>query len=430
MGFRRKAVTLVLAGMLPALLGASPAVADAAGADPVVGHAVFNDPTGTAAQQNAIFIQLAGLIDRVPAGEEIRMTIFGFDTPDTPDAPDAPDLVDHFLAAYQRGVHVKIILDQGQAGNGPHTRLKAALGSDDSQNSWVVTCGDQFPNTKRGCIGTRVKQWSDSTAYADNHNKFALFSKVRMNDGSVQSNVVYVASANIGVWDANESYNNAFTYSDPGTYGAYGKYFEDLRRYRYSAAGNNNYYTDSGSGTDYRAFFFPRQEGAGKSYEDPGTDTIVNTLNSVYCTYHEADGSKHQTDVRIAMWAFTRPAIAEKLTSLRKAGCWVDVVYSNASQDVLDALKVSGGPQLTKCNFNVGPGLDIRVHSKYMLIDGGFDNDIIPRVYMGSHNYAWSSLRQEDENLLRIMGRGPHTEYLNNFYKVRDTCRAHGGAEA
>ncbi|SFW76372.1 phospholipase D-like domain-containing protein [Amycolatopsis australiensis] len=422
-----KLLPLLAALALP-LAGPVPAAAAAATPDPVIGHAVFNDPTGTPARQNAIAIQLAGLIDRVPAGEEIRLTVFGFDTPDTADSPDAPDLVDHFVAAHDRGVRVKIILDQGQAGNGPHTRLKAALGTDDTQPSWVVTCGDQFPSgPKRGCIGTRVKQWSDSTAYADNHNKFALFSKVRLDDGSVRSGVVYVASANIGVWDANESYNNAFTYSDPGTFGAYRAYFEDLRRYRYSKDGNNDYYRDSGSGTDYRAFFFPRHEGAGKPFEDPGTDTIVSTLNSVHCSYTETDGSRHQTDVRIAMWAFTRPAIAQKLAALKQAGCWVDVVYSNASQAVLDALN---GIQVTKCDYAAGPGIDVRVHSKYLLVDGGFDDDIVPRVYTGSHNYAWSSLRQEDENLLRIMGRGPHTEYLANFHQVRDTCRAKASAAA
>ncbi|MCR6486857.1 phospholipase D-like domain-containing protein [Amycolatopsis sp. OK19-0408] len=404
-----KLVTLLAALALPL---AAPLPAAAATADPVLGHAVFNDPTGPEARQNAIAIQLAGLIDRVPAGEEIRLTVFGFDTPDTEDRPDAPDLVDHFVAAHDRGVQVKIVLDQRQAGNGPHTRLKAALGADDTRPSWVVTCGDQFPGTQRGCIGTRVKQWSDGPAYADNHNKFGLFSKVVLNDGSVRSNVVYVASANIGVWDENASYNNAFTYSDPRTYGAYGQYFEDLRRYRHTKDGNNDYYRDSGSGTDYRAFFFPRHEDAGKPFEDPGTDTIVSTLNSVHCGYTETDGSRHQTDVRIAMWAFTRPAIAQKLAALSKAGCWVDVVYSSASRPVLDAL---AGIQVTKCD-------GVRVHSKYLLIDGGFDDDIVPRVYTGSHNYAWSSLRQEDENLLRIMGRGPHTEYLANFHQVRDAC--------
>ncbi|MGH8792139.1 MAG: phospholipase D-like domain-containing protein, partial [Stackebrandtia sp.] len=156
---------------------------------------------------------------------------------------------------------------------------------------------------------------------------------------------------------------------------------------------------------------------------------VYNTLQSVdpSCKYQEPDGSWHQTDVRVAMLAFTRPAVAEKLAELSRNGCWVDIVHSGASQAVLDELEVSGGPQVTYCNFNNGPGIDVRVHSKYMLVDGAFDDDIVPRTYTGSHNYAYSALRQADESLTRIMGREIHDEYLRDFWNVRDTCIA-GGA--
>jgi phosphatidylserine/phosphatidylglycerophosphate/cardiolipin synthase-like enzyme len=93
---------------------------------------------------------------------------------------------------------------------------------------------------------------------------------------------------------------------------------------------------------------------------------------------------------------------------------------------VLSAL--GSGIQLTQCDYNVSPGRDIRTHSKYMLIDGAYDDDIVPRVFTGSHNYNMSALRQADETLLRIMGRGIHDDYLSNFWQVRDDCRAHGGA--
>jgi phosphatidylserine/phosphatidylglycerophosphate/cardiolipin synthase-like enzyme len=179
------------------------------------------------------------------------------------------------------------------------------------------------------------------------------------------------------------------------------------------------------TGTTYKAHFFPRRERSGQPVSDPATDTVVNILNSVACSYDDA-GTRRQTDVRVNMYSFTRPEVAKKLTALRNAGCWVDVVYSEINDSVLSAL--GSNVQLTKCNYNVAPGRDIRTHSKYMLIDGAYDDDIVPRVFTGSHNFAVSALRQADETLLRIIGRGMHDDYLRDFWHVRDTCRARGGA--
>lgn len=397
----------------------------AAEPDPVIGQATFNDPVGAEAEQNAIFVQLARLIDRVPAGESIELSWFGFDPPDTDNSAQRPDLTDRLVAAYERGVDVRIILDQGTVGTPAQTRLAELLGTDDSQPSYVVSCKDQFPDgPDRGCIGTRVTSWANGY----NHNKFLTASKVVLSNGDEVSNVVFQTSSNLGEWDAIEVYQNGITYSDPRTFDAYRTYFEDLRRYRYEEAGNINYYWSSPTGSDYRAYFFPRQERSGQPYDDPASDTIYNMLDTVSsCTYDD-NGTTRQTDIRVVQWAFNRPAIARKLTELRKAGCWVDVVYSNMNEEVMNELNVSGGPQLTKCDFNVAPEIDIRVHSKYMLIDGAYDDDIIPRVFTGSHNWSRDSLRVSDEAMLRIMGRDIHDQYLDNFWHIRDTCRANGGA--
>ncbi|MFB9908548.1 phospholipase D-like domain-containing protein [Allokutzneria oryzae] len=318
-----------------------------------------------------------------------------------------------------------MVLDPGQVGNRAHTKLKAALGADDTKPSFVVACNDKFPAAKRGCIGTRSKTWSDGTLYAYNHTKFAAFSKIRMNNGDTVPNVVFMGSSNIGDWDAVEAYNDMFTFSDAKVYGAFHKYFADLRSYRHTAAGNNDYYVDTGSGSQFRAFFFPRKERSGKPFEDAGSDTVYNTLLSVdpSCRYQEPDGSWHQTDVRVVMLSFNRPAIAKKLAELSHKGCWVDVVYAGASKDVLAAFKGSKA-QLTFCDFdNTAGKRDLQVHSKFMLIDGKYDNDITPRVYTGSHNYAWSALRQADEVMMRISGREVHDEYVRNFWTIRDTCK-------
>jgi phosphatidylserine/phosphatidylglycerophosphate/cardiolipin synthase-like enzyme len=66
------------------------------------------------------------------------------------------------------------------------------------------------------------------------------------------------------------------------------------------------------------------------------------------------------------------------------------------------------------------------VHSKYMLIDGAYDDDQVPRVFTGSHNYSLTALRNADESMVRVRSASVHYAYQHdNFYKVRDFCRAH-----
>src|SRR5690242_7532993 len=105
-------MSAVASGVMAIGVLAVPGAAHAAEPDPVLGGAVFNDPAGTIAQQNAIFQQTARLIDRVPAGAELRLAMFHFDPPKTADTAEAPDLTKRLIAAHQRNVAVKVVLDQ------------------------------------------------------------------------------------------------------------------------------------------------------------------------------------------------------------------------------------------------------------------------------------------------------------------------------
>ncbi|GIL28108.1 phospholipase D-like domain-containing protein [Actinocatenispora comari] len=419
-------VALVATALVAVAAGAVGATAaSAATPEPVIGHAVFNDPAGSATAQDAVFTQLAGLIERVPAGQDIELTTYGFDVVA---GAGAPDLAADLIAAYQRGVHVRVIVDHASAANAPVDTLRSALGSDDTASSYVVDCKDQFPDgPDRGCIGTRQYLWpgTSTPTNAYNHNKFALFSQVALASGTV-SDVVYQASANIGSWDSQNAYNNAFTYTDPRTYGYYAQYFDDLRDYRHSSTGDNDYYRDSGTGTRYRVFFFPRHEPAGASFTDSSSDTVYNILRSVACTHTNPDGSTHQTLIRVANWALDRTDVAQQLDTLAQDGCWVDVVYSNVSTGADAALSSTRNLQVTKCDYSTD-GRRIRLHSKYLLINGGITGDPGAHLWTGSPNLAWGELRQADEAMLRVLDQGSHDEYLADFWHVRDTCRANGG---
>jgi phosphatidylserine/phosphatidylglycerophosphate/cardiolipin synthase-like enzyme len=441
-----KLVFSLAAATLLAITGtvvATQAVAAEVEADPAFDVPVFNDPAGDPTAQYAIFQQLGRLIDRVPAGETIQMSWFEYKVPDWADTAAKPDITTRLIRAHQRGVNVRIVLDnqtkvwdenlkpepgwkdktEANVLMTPYQDLKPELGTNTGASSFIVLCKE---NT--GCIGRR--KIGNANAY--NHNKFLTASKVVLNNGTVKSGVVFQSSGNLGTWDADTAYNNSITFTEPAAYTNYLNYFADLRAYSTASTGSNNYYRIGNTQDQYKTHFFPRMETNG-DLNQASTDTMVSVLDSVKCSYvGETDGLKHQTDIRVLMWSLTRIAVATKLADLVKAGCWVDVVYTNTNASALAALKNVGGKPIgiTACAASHG-GRTLKVHSKYMLIDGAYDDDQIPRVFMGSHNYSITALRSADETMVRIRSADVHGHYLNeNFYKARNFCRDNTTATA
>lgn len=413
-------MTLLALFTAPLLTGGAPASAAVTAAKPVVNGPVFNDPFGTADQQKAVFTQLVRLIDATPAGETIRGSMFEF--ADT-------EVADALLAAHQRGVNVRLIVDDSTYvdGNGKefdnpaYDALRAGLGTKDTAASWIVVCDDQFEDAdgtddvQRGCLAVGPP----NPAY--NHNKFFLFSKIGpFDDGSSYAKVVFQTSSNLSDWYKVESFNDAVTFVDAAVYDGYASYHEKLRAARYTSGGDNKAYFSTPTGSTYRAFFFPRGD---SSYNNPASDTIVNVLDEISCAYTGADGGRHQTDIRIVMLNFlkSRIQVADKLADLRGKGCWIDILYATSDSTVQSVL-TGAGIQHRQCMIPNGPGIDVRPHNKEILIDGDYNGSITPRVYTGSPNLDGSSLRSSDEALVRIADAGYHAQYLSTFYKIRTAC--------
>ncbi len=377
-------------------------------AQPVMNQAVFNDPaagpasgTPTAAQR-AVFDQLIGLIDATPAGELIEFAMFEFVDGES-GVPQ--QVVNSLLAAHDRGVDVRIILDSTDKNVPVHDRLMAALGNNDAAASWVVQCG-----TDRGCIANNYS-----------HNKFATFSAVEFADGTSHQNVVYQSSSNLSDWYLFNSYNDAFTLTDAAIYADYRTYFADLNAGRKTAV-DPDYFWASETGSTYKGLFYPRDRDTG--------DPVVNVLRDIDCSYQDETGTARQTDIRLVISSFTknRQQIAEELLRLRGENCWIDVVYASngIESPVLDVLNntASNGKtlQLTPCTHDVAAGHEVRPHAKVMLTDGWYGDDFDPRVYTGSANLT--TLENSDDSQLRIVGRDFHDTYLTWFYDLRDSCGA------
>ncbi|WP_185921646.1 phospholipase D-like domain-containing protein [Streptomyces sp. WAC06614] len=393
------------------------ALLDAPGAqavdDTVAVTATFNDPAGTTAQQDAIRNQLISLVNRAPAGSEINGSVYLITDGGVRSA---------LVAAKQRGVKVKVIVDgdavadvdpdSGKATGSEYSALAAAggLGTDPSADSWVMACP-----AHRGCIGNRDLGGGDDGAI--NHNKFFLFSKV-----GATENVVFQTSANLTTSQRRNLYNNAVTLPDNGSglYAAYRNYWQDLQTYGSSGTGLAHYYKTQDSGP-YKTYFFPRQEKAGTTYStDAGTDTVVSLLGNLDC----AGGTGR---VRIGMYAFTRPQVADKLVELQAAGCRVELLHNGEEGNLGTTVQNTIAGKLGYVARCAGTATDsggasrtIGIHSKYLLVEGtylGVPNRKL--VFTGSHNYTFPNLRSHDETLLKIDNPAVHDAFAANFESLK-----------
>ncbi|GAA4204538.1 phospholipase D-like domain-containing protein [Actinocatenispora rupis] len=400
----------VLARYLAALaVAASVLVGTAPAHAAVTTQAIFNDPTGTAAQQAAIVTKIVELIDGAPAGSRIRMSMFYADDSTIPDA---------LVAAKNRGVNVQVVFSYKETGEALWPGLTAALGTDRTKASYAITCP-----AARGCVGNRQL----SSVESINHNKFFLFSAT-----GGTSNVVVQSSANLhNGRDGTKGWNNALVLTgNDGIYAAYSGYFDDL----VAMVTNNNYYVTGRAPVtsgDAKVHFFPRQEASGANvYRDPTTDTVETVLDHVDCFGNTKVGTSdnHRTIIRVNTNIFSRPYLAAKLVALDAAGCYVEVVENYASGDTgLAHESLSDLLAKTSSAYN---GVVVRyycdtdpvwTHSKYLEVEGkyygGADREIL---WTGSANLSTNSLRQSDETILQIEDPTVFAAYRDNFRAARD----------
>ncbi|GAA2902494.1 hypothetical protein Acy02nite_30640 [Actinoplanes cyaneus] len=373
------ALVTIAAATSAAVLSPSPAMAA------VADGAIFNDP-GDASKSYAIRDHIRSLIDGAAVGSEIRMSMYNF---------SEQAVADNLIAAKGRGVNVKVVVDSVSAATAPVASLKTALGTTTSAASYIKVC-----TTGAACIG--------SQGTPINHNKFFLFSNT-----SGSANVVVQSSANLTSSNATVFWNNAVTLvGNTGLYNAYVKYHKDLT----ASVKTNDYYNSTLSG-NAKTYFFPR---AGT---DKTSDTIYNMLNeNITCEGNTSVGTSdtHRTIIRVAMWSFTRGAIAQQLRNLADKKCWIAVVYTDADAGVLADLRNHSRIELYQT-----PDTGDFVHSKYMAIEGTYtDVKDSKWVMTGSHNYTNAALRENDETMLRIHSNAIFDQYRANFRVLRDHANA------
>jgi phosphatidylserine/phosphatidylglycerophosphate/cardiolipin synthase-like enzyme len=355
---------LTLVALVSPIQNASAAVAQGA---------LFNDPT-VPAKQRVIADHIRSLVQGAATGSTIRIAIYHFD-----DAGVAADLV----AAQNRGVDVRMVMDYSTSTTGPAKTVIQALGSR------VTLC-----TQNAACIGNQGTPIM--------HNKFFLFSST-----SGSANVVVQASANLTAANAQSYWNNAVTLvGNTALYNGYLAYFNDLA----GKSKNGDYYRTVSAG-NVKAYYFPRA-GTNES-----TDTIYNMLtDNVTCEGNTSTGTETgRTIIRIAMWYFSRDDIARRLRALADDKCWVEVVYT--TMDAGSKSHLTGHDRIVLYQIDDGTYI---VHSKYMLIEGTYAGQKDTKwVATGSHNYTNAALRENDEAMIRIQSNPIHDQYRSNFWALR-----------
>jgi phosphatidylserine/phosphatidylglycerophosphate/cardiolipin synthase-like enzyme len=340
--------------------------------------AVFDDPT---TGRRDILRHLSGLIEQTGPGALIRIAIF------VVSGETGKAFARDLLAAHERGVNVQMVVDGWQADDRAVQMLIEQLGFDRSGRSWLHACTGLSPEgTTSACIGSKGM-----------HNKFFLFSET----GGARR-VVVQSSANFTDLSAATHWNNALTLvGNDDLYQAYTSYFDDLSAERR----NEDYYrvvqTAMAPGSVV-AHFFPRAGG------DSSTDTILELLAPV-------EGGKH-TEIRVGMseWDAYRIGIAQRLCELADSGASVRVVRGVMDDAVSGVLRSAPRVEMRALDdVRRPPG---RIHSKYMLIGGKYADIADARIVItGSHNYTQTSLRRNDETLLRFDLPPIYEQYLSNF---------------
>lgn len=389
----RVAAVLVLVaalGLSGAATGFKVEPANAATAYSPKTGAIFNNPTVLGEHRN-IVDHVEQSIASAPAGAVVRIALYSFDLDTSADV---------IVAAHQRGVHIRMIMDDHYM-TPQWQRVVDEVGSDTTAESFAITCHGS-------CMVDKESSFV--------HLKLYMFSTA----GSSKL-VSMVASSNLTRGQVNSGWNDIYTFvGDRTMYDSYKLYFEDMTA---AALGLKNpfYYRMTLSGK-FKTYLSPRGE---QGYLN---DTVYEILGNVSCKdaakgYGTKDG---RTIIKINMYGWTtgRKVLAKRLWKLSQRGCSVGVIYYGGSTDeqVLAEL-TKPGPEPYRItvlesarDIDQDGILDTWTHNKYFLINGsyyGAHNKKI--VFAGSHNFTYNAMHYNQDILIKVDDPVAYASYRAQF---------------
>ena len=342
-------------------------------------QATFNRPGLRGDSSSRLEDRLVQLVAMAIPGSRIYVSMYTF---------RRERMAQALLDADSRGVVVSVVVDD------------KSLGSEPLQN-----CGGECVTICwRACHGFHI-----------NHNKFLLFS--HLDDGSQW--VVAQSSANFTDGQLHH-YNDLVVIKNDGTlFRAFEDYFYDLRH----GVRSPLYFRRQRGESPVRAYFFPRLI---------GPDPVVRMLEKVHC---EPDSV-----IRLAHSRFEsfRNRVARRLSELADDGCDIHIILRDepAKRSPGSLVVDSLDEHLTVLPYAGEEARNNAIHTKLMLISAPYGDSRRHRhfVITGSHNLSVTSLRLNDEAMLRIDNEALFEAYLAFWEDIRDAHRAgafsdgyHGG---
>jgi hypothetical protein len=338
-------------------------------------------------------------INSAGCGQTIRVAMYSIGSTNP-----GPDFANALIAAHQRGVIVKALMDS-HSDNAIWQSMVNELGNDPKAGSFAALCPG-------GCL----------THYAGS----ALHAKYYMLSGGSEANrTVTVSSANPTSSQARTAWNSGATVKgNVDLYNSYVHYFTAMSKGAVNGPGPlvPDYYSST-SGVAARKLSPP-------SYQWPKarskSDTWVDFLNNI----------KAPATVNIAMFQWTSHGdpgdrnyleLPKKLVSLAKTGVKIHILITAGSVDGSVQNYLKDRPNIDVHDTTRGTDANGNAlhytHDKYMMVSGGYAGSTNARlVFVGSSNWTSNGIWHNDESDLKMTGQSNYSAFMTDWQNQYDRC--------
>lgn len=365
----------------------------------------FNDPEDPAAQMK-VMGPIIESINSASCGQTIRVAMYSISS-----AHPGPEFANALIAAHQRGVIVKALMD-AHSDNSVWQSMVTELGNDPRASSFAAMCPG-------GCL----------THYAGS----SLHAKYYMLSGGQDANrTVTVSSANPTSAQASTAWNSSATVKgNVALYNSYVSYFTAMARGAINGPGPlaKDYY-NSTSATAARKLSPP-------SYQWPKartkSDTWVDFLSNI----------KAPATINIAMFQWTshgKPGernyleLPKKLVSLSKTGVKINILITAGMVDDSVQNHLKNRPNInvhdtTRYTDENGYAKHY-THDKYMMVSGNYAGAANSRVvFVGSSNWTSNGVWHNDESDLKLVGGASYDMFMGDWQNQYDRCCGTAGRQ-
>jgi hypothetical protein len=340
------------------------------------------------------------------------------------------EVVDALVKAQERGVKVLVVYD-GDKRTPQSESLKSKLQTANLTDYNDADTRGQFQYcanagaTSGSCISQNPAE-TNGNKQANQHAKYALFSRTKDSGGTLRSYAAWISSANMTLASGTEPTNNAVT-----VYGAT-SFYNELRARIFNRALDRdfigwNYLDLSSATTRGYAVGDTANAHAWASPDDGNEDPVRRQLDKFTATdgcavrvmHNQFMGARGQT-------------IARKLRDLRNPGepggpgfCTVSVLVGSELEGGTRTPALGTEVKAILCPspnpYPIAVRYLERMHDKVMLVDARYGSGTSQSkvVYAGSHNFTDQALTVNDELFLKIGsnpgGVGIYNGFLQHF---------------